>query len=288
MATDIVVCMTLNTCQKSMLLSQFTFFSKIVPSVWSSARESVQSPETTFSPLPNTTSRVLPCRPEGSGYRNYFLRRATSRTAPSTSAQWCEGLHPAAKPRPAFDDLDATFIELVRHDNVLFWILMLVVTSHPLHDTRVRLPTPQRTHDSQEPPPQRMLLGGHWTAHTGKHGWTRTEGASSGEEKGAKDLCVERGVPRDWATREGRTLASAPLWERNVAPRTVWQFRPHRGCDETLVHGLCCQVLLRGRPIGEHRTLRRPTTWRTPAAPSKWIPRPRSSNARTMTSATSG
>ena len=39
------------------------------------------------------------------------------------------------------------------------------------------------------------------------------------------------------------TLASGPLWERNMARELSGKSRPHRARDETVGHRLCCQVL---------------------------------------------
>ena len=64
-----------------------------------------------------------------------------------------------------------------------------------------------------------LLGGGHWNrvdGHTGKHGWTRKE-ATDGEGERCETL-----VRQTWcASRPGKhvkgTLASGPLWERNMA-----------------------------------------------------------------------
>ena len=166
------------------------------------------------------------------------------------------------------------------------WILVLVVTLHPLHGTRVRLPTPQRTHDSQEPPPQRMLLGGgHWNrvdGHTGKHGWTRTEEATSGEGEGCERL----------ATREGNTGEGSALGAQHGQGTVRQSRRWFTGCVAKNCHP-CFGV--DGSSPNEGGGRRPPArsshpgasnpastkTWRAPAAPSKWIPVPRPSFQRT-------
>ena len=88
--------------------------------------------------------------------------------------------------------------------------------SHPLQGTRVRLPTPRRTHDSQESP-QRMLLGGghrnRMDGHTDKLGWTRKELATSGEGEGCETLVrlTWYASPRETNTGEW----SAATWPGN-------------------------------------------------------------------------
>ena len=181
----------------------------------------MQSPETTFTPL------LLPRRPERSGYRSSFLRRAASRTAPSTSAQRGRGAPsrrnaetsvvstatcaPWNKRQTVSEDLDATFIELVWHDNVH------VLDHHVGGDPPTRFTAHAcgcRLHSEPTTPKN--------PRHSACCSVVALESSNV--------VCLATG-------QHVKSALGAPH-----GPGTVWQSRPHRACDETVVHRLCGQV----------------------------------------------
>ena len=205
------------------------------PWLWPSVREIVQSPETTFpTSAAKTTSRVLPCRPESSGYQSSFLRRAASRTAPSTSAQRGRGA-------PSRHNAETSVVS--------------TATCAPWNKGKPSARTSMRRssswfgtnpHVSGDPPTRFTaharccrLHSEPTTPNNPRHGaccsvvateieWMATPANTAGrgkkksqaaKEKDAKHLCVKRGKPRDWATRERNTgewsALGAATWSGN-------------------------------------------------------------------------